>query len=153
MNTTCYILNRALISPILKKTPYELYFERKPNVSHFHIFGCKCFVHNNGKDDLGKFDAKANEALFIEYSSISKAYWVYNKRTLQIKEFIHVIFDESPSSTDRKKNSEEPKEFLKNTMEETIQHDLKEGEVNLDDDDEVHLESLPINRIEEESSH
>ena len=62
MNIACYILNRALIKPILKKTPYKLCFERKPNVSHFHVFGCKCFVHNNGKDDLGKFDAKVDEA-------------------------------------------------------------------------------------------
>ena len=65
----------------MKKTLYKLYFERKPNVSHFHIFGYKCFVYNNGKDDLGKFDTKANEALFIGYSSTSKAYQVYNKRT------------------------------------------------------------------------
>ena len=111
MNTACYILNRALIRPILKKTPYELYFDRKPNVSHFHIFGCKCFVHNNGKDDLGKFDAKADEALFIGYSSTSKAYRIYNKRTLRIEESIHVVFDESPSSVVRKTNSEEPEEF------------------------------------------
>ena len=72
MNTSCYILNRALIKPILKKTPYKLYFERKLNVSHFHIFGCKCFVHNNGKYDLENFDAKDDEALFIGYSSTSK---------------------------------------------------------------------------------
>ena len=74
MNITCYILNRVLIMPILKKTPYELYFKRKPNVSHFHIFGYKCFVHNNGKDDLGKSYAKADKALSIRYSSTSKAY-------------------------------------------------------------------------------
>ena len=83
INITRYILNRVLIRSVLKKTLYELYFERKPSVSHFHIFRCKCFVHNNGKDDLGKFDAKFDKALFIRYSSTSKAYRVYNKRTLQ----------------------------------------------------------------------
>ena len=29
---------------------------RKPNVSYFKVFGCKCFVLNT-KDNLGKFDA------------------------------------------------------------------------------------------------
>ena len=29
VNTACYILNRVLIRPILKKTPYELWNERK----------------------------------------------------------------------------------------------------------------------------
>ena len=30
VNTTCYIMNRALIRPILKKTPYELFNNKKP---------------------------------------------------------------------------------------------------------------------------
>ncbi|GAV61978.1 hypothetical protein CFOL_v3_05503 [Cephalotus follicularis] len=56
-NTACYILNRTSIRPILKKTLYELWKERKPNISYFRAFGCKCFIHNNGKDQLGKFDS------------------------------------------------------------------------------------------------
>src|SRR3954470_6964488 len=44
------------LRPILNKTPYELLKGRKPNVSHLHVFGGKCFVLNNGKDNLGKFD-------------------------------------------------------------------------------------------------
>jgi len=43
VNTDCYILNRALIRPILKKTPYELYKGRKLNISHFKVFGCNFF--------------------------------------------------------------------------------------------------------------
>jgi hypothetical protein len=64
----CYVINRVLIRPILKKTPYEIFKGRKPNISHFHVFGSKCFVLNNGKDNLGKFDAKANEGIFLGYS-------------------------------------------------------------------------------------
>ena len=59
-------MNRALIRPILKKTPYELYNGRKPNISHLHVFGCKCFVLNNDKDNLGNFDAKFDEGIFLE---------------------------------------------------------------------------------------
>jgi len=29
VNTTCYMLNRVLIRPILKKTPYELFKGRR----------------------------------------------------------------------------------------------------------------------------
>src|ERR1044072_8308269 len=60
-----------LARPILKKTPYEIYKGRKPNISHLHVFGCKCFVHNNGKDNLGKFDAKSDEGIFLGYSKLS----------------------------------------------------------------------------------
>ena len=76
-------MNKAHIRSILKRTPYELWDGRLPNISYFHAFGCKCFVHNNGKETLGKFDAKSNEGIFLSYSSISKAYRVFNK-TLDI---------------------------------------------------------------------
>ena len=35
VNTACYIMNRALIRPILKKTPYELYKGIKSNILIF----------------------------------------------------------------------------------------------------------------------
>ena len=93
VNTTCYIMNRTLIRPILNKTPYELYFGRKPNISHFHIFGCKCYVHNNGKDNFDKFDSKSDKALFNRYFAFRKAFHVFIKRILKIKESIHVFYE------------------------------------------------------------
>nr|KYP31467.1 Copia protein [Cajanus cajan] len=95
INTACHVLNKVLIQPILKKTPYEIYNGRKPNISYFRVFGCKCFVLNNGKEQLGKFDAKADEAIFLGYSTNSKAYRVYNKRTLIVEESFYVVFDET----------------------------------------------------------
>jgi hypothetical protein len=46
---------------------------------------------------LGKFDAKSDERIFLGYSINSKAYRVYNKRSLTIEESIHVVFDEVDS--------------------------------------------------------
>ena len=57
---------------------------RKVNISHFHIFGCKCYVYNNGKENLDKFDPKFDEAWFIGYSSSSKAFCVFSQSTLKI---------------------------------------------------------------------
>ena len=115
VNTACYILNRALIRPILKKTPYELFNGRKPNISHLHIFGCKCFVLNNGKDNLGKFDAKSDEGIFLGYSLHSKAYRIYNKRTMTIEESIHVSFDESNAILPRKDFLDDISDSLEDT--------------------------------------
>ena len=97
MSTVYYTLNRLLIRPILKKTPYDIYKGRKPNISHLRVFGCKCFVLNNGKESLGKFDAKANEAIFLGYSLQSKTYRVFNRRTLCVEESVHVVCDETNS--------------------------------------------------------
>ena len=46
INTSCYVLNRILLRHILKKTPYELWKNKKPNISYFKVFGCKCFILN-----------------------------------------------------------------------------------------------------------
>ena len=78
VNTACYILNRISTRPIIKKTSYEIWNGRKSNIYYFHIFGYKCFILNNGKDDLGKFDAKSDEAIFLGYSTSSKAYRIFN---------------------------------------------------------------------------
>ena len=91
-------MNRMSIRPILEKTPYELLKGRKPNVSYLKVFGCKCYVLNNGKDNLGKFDPKADEAYFLGYSTRSKAYRVFNKRSLCVEESVHINFDETNSS-------------------------------------------------------
>ncbi|CAL9120320.1 unnamed protein product [Musa textilis] len=93
INTVYYIMNRVLVRPLLFKTPYELWNNKKSNVSYFKVFGCKCFILNE-KDVLGKFDAKSDEGIFLSYSSISKAFHIFNKRTLVIEELIHVVFNE-----------------------------------------------------------
>ena len=86
--------NRVLIRPILKKKPYELFNGRKSNISHLKVFGFSCFVLNNGKERLGKFDEKADLGIFIGYSLTSHAYKVYNKRLMTVEESVHVVFDE-----------------------------------------------------------
>ena len=65
------------------------------------VFGCKCFILNT-KDNLRKFDSKADDGIFLGYSTASKAYRVFNKRTLVVKESVHVVFDESSSLDPRK---------------------------------------------------
>ena len=52
------------------------------------------FVLNNGKENLGKFDEKADHGIFIGYSLNSHAYRIYNKRLMIVEESVHVVFDE-----------------------------------------------------------
>ena len=49
----------------------------------------------NTKDNLGKFDSKSDVGIFLGYFINSKAYRVFNKRTLAVEESMHVTFDES----------------------------------------------------------
>ncbi|GKC50078.1 retrovirus-related pol polyprotein from transposon TNT 1-94, partial [Tanacetum coccineum] len=90
----CYTQNRSIIVKRHDKTSYEIFRERVPDISYFHVFGCPMFIHNH-KDYLGKFDAKDDDGYFLGYSSVSKAFKVYNTRRQQIEETCHVTFDES----------------------------------------------------------
>ena len=46
----------------------------------------------NRKTNLGKFDSRSDEGIFLGYSDRSKAYRVFNKRTLVVEESVHVKF-------------------------------------------------------------
>ena len=80
VSTACYTINRVYVRPGMGKTPYEIRRGKKPNLSHFHIFGSKCYILND-RDHLGKFDSKSDESFFLGYSNNSSAYRVYNMRT------------------------------------------------------------------------
>ena len=101
VNTACYVLNRVLIRPHFNKTPYELCKDKKPNIDYFKVFGCKNFILNT-KDNFDKFDPKSDVGIFLGYSNTSKAYRVYNKRTLVVEKFMHVTFDDSNLSSTEK---------------------------------------------------
>ena len=101
VNTTCYIQNRIFLRSILKKTPYELWKGRKPNISYFHIFGSKYFILNT-KDKLSKFDPKSDPRIFLGYSFVSKAYRVFNKKTQAMEETIHITFLEKKNDLNQK---------------------------------------------------
>ncbi|GJT17022.1 retrovirus-related pol polyprotein from transposon TNT 1-94 [Tanacetum coccineum] len=94
VRTACYTQNRSTIVKRHDKTSYEIFRERIHDISYFHVFGCPVFIHNH-KDHLGKFDAKADDGYFLGYSSVSKAFRVYNTRRQQIEETYHVTCNES----------------------------------------------------------
>jgi hypothetical protein len=94
VNTACYVSNRIYLRVHKKKTCYELMHGRTPKVSHFHVFGCKCFILKKGKK-LDKFEARSVDGIFIGYASHSRAYHVLNLETNQILETCEVTFDET----------------------------------------------------------
>jgi hypothetical protein len=64
VNTACYVSIRIYLRVYKKKTCYELMHGRTPKVSHFHVFGCKCFILKKGKK-LDKFEARSVDGIFL----------------------------------------------------------------------------------------
>ena len=77
VNTLCHTVNRVYFRPDTKKTPYELWKGRKPNVKYFRIFESTCFILQD-RENVEKFDSRSDEGIFLGHSSTSKAYRVYN---------------------------------------------------------------------------
>jgi hypothetical protein len=82
VNTACYLQN-ILPSKAVTKTPFELWNNRKANVEHLHIFGCKAYTHIP-KEKRRKLDNKAILFTFVGYSAESKAYRMLDKVTNKI---------------------------------------------------------------------
>lgn len=74
------------------KTPYELWKGKPTTIKYFRIFGSPCYIKR--EDNLGKFDARADEGIFLGYSSKSKAYKCFNKRLHKIVESVNVKIHE-----------------------------------------------------------
>ncbi|GJT32272.1 retrovirus-related pol polyprotein from transposon TNT 1-94 [Tanacetum coccineum] len=94
VNTACYVQNRVLVVKPHNKTPYELFHGRIPNLTFMRPFGCPVTILNT-INHLGKFDGKADEGFFVEYSLNSKAFRVFNSRTRIVEENLHIRFSES----------------------------------------------------------
>nr|GFA23542.1 hypothetical protein [Tanacetum cinerariifolium] len=93
--TACFTQNRSLVIPRHEKTPYHIINDRKSSVKFLHIFGSICYIVRDG-ENLDKMKEKVDECIFVGYSTQSRAYRVFNKRTRVIMESIHVNFDELP---------------------------------------------------------
>ncbi|KAJ9541723.1 hypothetical protein OSB04_028229 [Centaurea solstitialis] len=104
VSTACFTQNRTIITKRFQKTPYHIINRRVPNVKFFHVFGCRCYILNN-RDNLGKFDKKADEGYFLGYSLTLKTFRVYNKRTKMVMETVYVTFDETVSMTSEHSSS------------------------------------------------
>jgi hypothetical protein len=76
-------------------TPFELRFGRKPSISHFGPFGCKCFVLKRGNID--KFESRFFDGILLGYTPHGRSYRVYNVETNTIVVSCDVTFDKTAS--------------------------------------------------------
>ena len=60
-------------------TPSERAFDRKPNLSHLRVIGCKALVRDPNKKDLNKLAERTDHGIYIGYNSLSnRIFKIYN---------------------------------------------------------------------------
>ena len=76
-DTACYIRNRCLTKGNNSdKTPYEMFFVKKPTVYHSGRFGCLAYTKT--MSNRCKLDPKAEKMIFCGYDWESKSYILYS---------------------------------------------------------------------------
>ena len=72
-----YLLNRSPTRSLDGKMPFEAWYNKKPAVHHFRVFGCIAYM-KVVRSHLAKLDPWRLKVVFIGYEPRSKAYRLYD---------------------------------------------------------------------------
>jgi hypothetical protein len=87
----------SIFTSFTKKTSYELITGKKPQVSYFRVFGCKCFILNK-RPRTSKFASEVDEGFLLGYGPNEHAYRVFNLTIGRIEVTVDLTFDGSNGS-------------------------------------------------------
>lgn len=93
VNTAVYLLNRTTNCNHEEKTPFELCFKTKPEISHLRVFGSLGYAHIDDSKRT-KFDAKGFRCMLLGYARHTKGYRVLDLETGTIKISRSIALDE-----------------------------------------------------------
>jgi hypothetical protein len=95
-NTTVYVKNHCIHRVLGMSTPEEAFTGKKPDVSHFNIFGSSVYVHVI-KNVRKKLQPTAKVGIFVGYTETPHNYCVYFPNSKMIVMQWDIKFDEGKS--------------------------------------------------------
>jgi hypothetical protein len=93
VDTAKYLVNRSPSSTLVDSTPHEVWFGKKPSLSHLKVFGCDAFVHVP-KEKRNKLDKKVVKCIFIGYKDGMKGYKLWDPASRKTMYSRDVVFKE-----------------------------------------------------------
>lgn len=128
-NSAVYLLNRSINSNNPKSTPFELFYQQKPDVSNLREYGCKAFVKIVNRVPNTP-SPKSEVGQLVGYTDRYNTYRIYIPSNRTIKVSRDVILKESNSSNSMplatsEKNPVTTVDFnISNTSEQIIDSDI-----------------------------
>ncbi|KAK4700455.1 hypothetical protein P7C70_g5791, partial [Phenoliferia sp. Uapishka_3] len=97
---------RGLIGPNLKKTPHEVWFKKKPDLSNLRVWGCEVVVHYSLELRKDKATDRGWRGFMVGYLEVSAAWRIYNPaKRMVVKspdvDFFEDVFRTTPPSEER----------------------------------------------------
>ena len=84
VNHSSYLRNRSYTKALHDQTPYQKWFNIKPNVSHLREFGAPVWVLLQGQKKPRKMETKSRQRIFVGYDDGSKSIKYYNAETRKV---------------------------------------------------------------------
>lgn len=79
IKTAAFLKNRILANTIQRITPYEIFFNKKPDAKYLRIYGSKIFVRIPEVRRHSKWDKKAECGILVGYSDVGYRVLIGNK--------------------------------------------------------------------------
>ncbi|KAJ4744212.1 Transposon Ty1-GR1 Gag-Pol polyprotein [Rhynchospora pubera] len=155
LETATFTLNRVP-SKSVEKTPYELWFKKKPSMSFLKIWGCEAYVKRLVSDKLGP---KSDKCHFVGYPKETKGYYFYNRNENKIVVARYGVFLEKEFLSRRSSGSnvvieeiQEPQQQSMPQVGNVVVPNVVPNEVaqNVDAPNEIVAEPIPQVVVEEE---
>lgn len=156
INTAAYLCNRSVVTGLENKTPYEMWDDKKPDVSNIRIFGSEVMAHIP-KEKRRKFDKKAQKMFLVDYGVNVKGYRLFDpvKRDVITSDVVineKISLSENVTFNDRSISSEEFTDAMEESLVSVRDNDknsflenLAESESFVDPDDNEDLDFTPEN--------
>jgi hypothetical protein len=151
IHTAFHVLNKSHLRPQSDNTPYELWFGRPTSIKHFKVFGSKCYIKNND-ENLGKYDDRDDEGIFLGYATNSKGYRFflgyatnskgyrcYNKRLHKMVDCIDVKVDEGIPAREMYSNESSTEDTA--TVEDEHVQELEDEDSESNEDSDTQTDS------------
>ena len=130
VSTIVYLRNRSPTTSLKGNTPFEYWFQKKPDVSNLRVFGCICYVHV--PDALRKkLDPKSYKAVFMGYPDGTKGFKVYDVERGVFTRSHSVLFHEDKF----------PDFKLEVNSHDDPSHMIFPGDIGDEDNEEIHDKS------------
>lgn len=97
LKSAIYVLNRTLSTSVTSnsslKTPFELFFKKKPNIKNLRVIGCRAYVHIPDCKRK-KLDPKAIPCWLVGYGEETKGWRLWDPSSRKVILSRDVTFDE-----------------------------------------------------------
>ncbi|PZC84979.1 hypothetical protein B5X24_HaOG203300 [Helicoverpa armigera] len=140
IKAAAYLKNRSLANTVVRKTPYEIFFNKKPSIKELKLYGSRVYVRIPEEKRRSKWDKKAELGILLGYVEVGYKVLINNRiivaRHVDIIEEDVKFIDNSEDTDSEEEKQEVVKEIIENNLPEETQTIDASDDDNLQNDDD-----------------